>query len=763
MSPNTLERPAAPGDSFDEDIRVRAFVWVAPEGGFAIARALDEADNEVTLTGPIHWLPLDDIVQVRGQWTTHKKHGLQVRVAEAYPKDPVGAEGARRYLRRIKNIGPRRAEKLVRFHGAEVFEVIDRDPFGAFLEIPGLSDKRARAAATDWHDKRAQRELYTLLSPHGLSRIVPELHRQFGAEATDAVRDDPYGLTRIHGVGFLSADRLARVCGVLPNDPARAHAAAHHLLQEAGTQGHSYLPADELVRRAGRLLGQRVERHHLTSATGLEIEGERVYRADAHRSERWVASWLRTLSTDPAVLDAALEAADVDGYSDEQRAALERVFTHRLSVITGGPGTGKSTLTKGLVERCKRRELSVLLCAPTGRAARRLSQVTGMPAFTMHKALDWTPGFGPQRHELAPIEADVIVVDEASMVSLDLARQFLPAVPPEAHLVLIGDANQLAPVGPGRPFADLVEAEVSEITRLTHVFRQAARSLIVRAAHAVNAGERPPTEADDAELNFFVQLRDRPKYADPVTGELFDSPSDVPARRDRSGGDLQPILVSPAEVLARDAVRMVSERIPEVWGLDPIADVQVISPMYRGPVGVDELNERIRAVLNPDGARTCEGRFRVGDKVISTKNAYDLGLTNGTLARITDSVSEDAKIVLRTDMDEQRELTWDEAAILRPGFATTVHRTQGAEVPAVVCICHSAHQRILCRELLYTAITRAQKLCIVLGDTRGLAIALSRVASGERHSALVERLRTGRVGDDHDAMRRLELAAVTAG
>ena len=690
----------------------RAHPLVSSEdGGFAVVDVSLEDGTPLCAVGPLGHLEEETPARLRGVFELHSRHGLQLAAREAEPLDPTGIEGVRRYLKTIPGIGTKRADDLLDRHGADgLFAAIDRDPEAAFGAVKGLRGDAVREAAEEWADRRAERRLYALLAPHGLARHVGELIALHGIHAPEEVADDPYSLTQVSGIGFPSADRLALAGGIEPGSPARCRAAAVHALREAEARGHTHLPLPELIEAMRALLGAEPSIGQISAAPDLEIEGTLVYRGWTHRAECWLAATLAGMArSEPAWSRPPMES-ELAELTDAQGEAIANALTRRLSVITGGPGTGKTHLTDALARMAETRELKIRLVAPTGRAARRLTQATnGAPASTIHKALEWIPGEIPGRDEDCPIEADLVIVDEASMLSLEICRALIAAIAPETHLVMIGDVDQLPPVGPGKPFCELIDAGIAPTVRLDHVFRQARRSMIVGAAHSIRKGERPRSEPNDEELrDFFVHNR------------------------------------TSAEAVAEDVVTMATERIPAEFGLDPVRQVQVLAPQYKGAAGIDELHRRLRESLCGSAARCCEGRFSIGEKVITTRSLPEYAIANGTILVIDDADDESSELILETDLGEFITLPYREARSLRGGFCTSVHKAQGFEVPAVIVCLHSSHApRLLSRNLLYTAVTRAQKLCVLAGDQRAVGRALANTDALDRHSRLVERMTGG--------------------
>jgi len=437
----------------------------------------------------------------------------------------------------------------------------------------------------------------------------------------------------------------------------------------------------------------------------VEDEG-RVYRIATHHRELWCAETLAARAgAEPHIRHDPGTDPGGSGLTHEQWEAVRGAFASRISIVTGGPGVGKTVCTRAIVEQAGAAHVKVALCAPTGRAARRLHEATGHSAETIHRMLDWMPGGEPGYHSSHPHPAGLVLVDEASMLNLQILEVLLEGLAETTHVVFVGDADQLPPVGAGKPFADLIESGIAPITRLSHVFRQAARSMITTAAHAVNQGREPSLEpAPDQDHDFHFVERPNPARA------------------------------------VETVTSLVAERVPQGLGLDPVRDVQVLAPMYRTAVGIDALNEALQQRLNPDGRPALNEHFRVGDRLIQTRNSHELGLMNGSICFLVDDDPDEEAVVLETDDGGTIVVPYDEAAPLRLGYAISVHKAQGCEVPVVVCVCHRSHSRMLTRPLIYTAITRAKRSCVLVGERPALAQAVRRDDGGRRYSALPGRL-----------------------
>ena len=520
------------------------------------------------------------------------------------------------------------------------------------------------------------------------------------------MHEDPYRLTEVDGVGFTRADKIALGGDVPPESKRRAQAAASFALVEAEQQGHTNLPLAELVQRSARLLGLTPDPEALLSARDLLLEEGRAFRRLTHTCEVEVARTLRARADAPPQLDYKPGESPDDGLTEEQWAAVRGAFASRISILTGGPGVGKTVCTRAIVNEAESAHAKVALCAPTGRAARRLEDATGHEAQTIHRLLGWMPGRAPAFRAGHPLPVDLVIVDESSMLNLRLVEVLLGGLAESTHIVFVGDADQLPPIGAGKPFEDLIASEIVPVIRLSHIFRQAARSMITTAAHEINQGRAPSLQPEAGQDHDFFFI-DRP---------------------------------SPERAL-QTVVELVAERVPQRFGLDPIRDVQVLAPMYRGAVGIDALNERLQARLNPDGKPALNGRFQIGDRLIQTRNAHELGLMNGAIVFLRCEDPERETITVDTDDGGSLVIPFAETATLRLAFAISVHKAQGCEVPTVVTVCHRSHARMLSRPLLYTAITRARNSCVLVGDRAALAMAVGRDDGGARHSGLAGRLR----------------------
>ncbi|MEA2213921.1 MAG: exodeoxyribonuclease alpha subunit [Solirubrobacteraceae bacterium] len=708
-------------DSFNAEVTIRQVRFANPDSGWAVLEAAERDGTPVTLVGPLVHLEERERAHVSGEWVTDSRYGAQVKVAQAAPLAPEDRETLVLYLKRIRHVGTKRALALVECHGpARVLDVIDADPQGTFAAV-GLRHLRGEQAADSWRELRITRRLHLMLAPHGLAYLAGRIHEHYGNGAHEILARDPYELTSVFGVGFAIADRIARAGGSADDPSQREKAAVMHALGEAERSGSTCLPDAELRAAARALIGQEPQPEvleALVTSGALVREQGFLYRAATAELESELAGRVDVLVGAEAVErlrvpDAA--APEAAGLTEEQGSALTAAFAHRLSVITGGPGTGKTASIKSIATTATAQGLRVMLVAPTGRAAVRMTEASGLRARTVHSALGWVPGEGPSHDEHDPLACELLIVDETSMANLELLVMLLRAVGDSTHVVLVGDADQLAPVGAGKPFAELVQSDRVPSTRLTHIFRQAAGSMIVQAAHAIRQG-RTPTFRPEADMRRDLFLIER------------NSPT---AARD-------------------EIVSLVAERLPAHYGIDPITDIQVFAPVYRGELGIDAVNQALRTALNPDGRPVRGGRLRIGDKLMMTgRNLHELGLMNGTVLRLLDEIDggtssdgeEEAAALLLAADEAVFRLPPEDADRLRLAYACSVHRGQGIELPVAVIIAHpAAGAFFLRREMLYTAITRARLATVVVGDGAVLARAVATPDTARRHGRLGARL-----------------------
>jgi exodeoxyribonuclease V alpha subunit len=742
-----VSRSAPPIDrssgEFDDEVVIGRIRFANEENGWAVIDA-ESGNDEIVLVGSISHLEGGERVRVIGTWKT-SKYGEQVEVREARPLPPSDQKAVISYLRRIKNIGEKRAQMLIDRHGLEhVLDEIDGEPTAAFSRV-GLNPVRAQEAARSWNELRSTRRLHLLLAPHGLAYLVRRLVDEYPSTAHRVVTENPYELTRVFGVGFAVADKIARASyESVDAIPGRDTAALVYALTQAeGRGGSTCLPERELMYEAEQLLGRAPRGDALETLVDdgdLVQDGEWVYRRATAELEQELAERVYVLVNEPVDAHARkLHPVDPDHeitgeleLSSEQRDAVRAAFNHRMSVITGGPGTGKTSTIKTVASLAAAQNAQVLLVAPTGRAARRMTESSGFEAKTVHSALGWIPGESAEHDQDSPLPCDLLIVDESSMANLELMVTLLRAVSDTAHVVLVGDADQLAPVGAGKPFADLVSSEIVPTARLSHIFRQAAGSMIVQGAHAIRRGEMPEFKLSEGmRQDLFLMQR------------------------------------SSAEEALELIVELVSERLPKHYDVDPVNDIQVFAPVYKGALGIDALNRALREKLNPRGQPVGGGRLRIGDKLMMTgRNLHELGLMNGTVLNLIDEIggsggpglaragqsaslgsdpddadADEAALVLAAD-EQIFRLPPEASESLRLGYACSVHRGQGIELPVAVIVAHSAAGAFfLRREMLYTAVTRAKLATVIVGTADVIARAARTPDTDNRYSRLDDRLR----------------------
>jgi exodeoxyribonuclease V alpha subunit len=717
--------------SFDAPVTVRHVRFANEQTGWAVLDAAEADGTPIALVGPLVHLEEGERAQIIGEWVTDSRYGRQLRVSEARPLAPDDPQTLAVYLRRVRHVGPRRAQALIERHGTEtVFDAIDSDPEAAFAQV-GLRGDRAAQAARSWRDLRVTRRLHLLLAPHGLAYLAGRIHEHHGPAAHELIVADPYELTSVFGVGFAIADRIARGSPQTLAPGRRERAAVMHVLSQSERDGSSCAPVGQVIADAGTLVGGLGVNESVLAglvADGHAVrEGDWIYRTATAQLEAELAARVHALVSAAPSERLASRSGDAEpdtgGLTEEQQGALRTALRQRLSVITGGPGTGKTSSIRLIAAAAAGRGGRVMLVAPTGRAAVRMSETGGLQARTVHSALGWIPGEGPTRDEQDPLACELLIVDETSMANLELLVVLLRAVGEETHVVLVGDADQLAPVGAGKPFAELVAAASVPTTRLTHIFRQAADSMIVQGAHAIRRGLAPDFQPGAA------------------------------MRR-----DLFMIERASAREGLAEIVSLVAQRLPAHYGVDPVRDIQVFAPVYRGELGIDALNQALRAALNPDGEPVRGGRLRIGDKLMMTgRNLHELGLMNGTLLRLLDEVggerrggrtrSEDddgapdeAALLLGAE-DAVFRLAPEESDALRLAYACSVHRGQGIELPIAIIVAHpAAGAFFLRREMLYTAVTRSSLATIIVGTRQVLERAVATPDTGRRHGRVGERL-----------------------
>ena len=706
--------PRTPPDDHVVQGTVREQRWASADGRFAVLRVAREAANEdITVIGDVGGLSPGEDARFRGRWEEHATYGRRFRAEGWTPVLPTTKAGLTRFLGSglVPGVGPAIAERLVAAFGDRTLDVISAQS-ARLREVPGIGKKRAEAISEAIRTRRKDAENLAFLHSLGVGPALSrKLLKTYGDRTVHVLREDPYlAAEEVRGVGFRTADRIGRAAGIGADDPRRAAGAVLHLVGKGADDGHVFLPRDQLRSAASSLdvpaslVDPAIDA--LEAREMLVVEDDRVYAPPLHRAEVATAEHLRALAR-PRVgrADAARALSLPDHLSEQQRDAVRASVTNGLMVLTGGPGTGKTTTVEAVVAAHEALELRVTLCAPTGRAAKRMSEASGREAKTIHRLLEWNPATASfSRDAGSPLDTDLVLVDEASMLDLALARALLDAIPKSASLVLVGDVDQLPPVGAGHVLRELLRSERAPVVRLDRVFRQAQKSAIVRGAHAILEG-RVPTAT---------------------------------ARGEKGSGDLFVVRAREPDAVL-DRLRSTLRRIPDAYALDARRDVQVLVPMRRGPLGTQNLNEVLQTELNP-ARGSATGLFRPGDKVMQLRNDYEREVFNGDIGwtqRVEDGITY-------VDFDGGlRSYNADELDALSLAYASTIHKAQGSEFPAVVIVMHGAHHVLLSRALLYTAVTRAKRLVVLVGDERAIARAARVSNTNESYSRLAERLREG--------------------
>jgi exodeoxyribonuclease V alpha subunit len=748
------------------------------ENGYTVAQLMPEGKAyTLPVVGNMLGLNVGESVELSGAWIAHPQYGRQFKAEQVRTVLPATIAGLERYLGSglIKGIGPVTAKRIVRKFGLDTLHVIEDEP-QRLHEVLGVGPKRVKIISTAWAEQQKIKEVMLFLQGHNVSTgLAVKIYKQYGDDSLGVVQSDPYRLARdIYGIGFITADKIAREMGIAQDAPERVAAGVAYVLSQAADEGSVYLPAADLTQRSAQLLGvspslvadgiktlaeaeqvwvegaeqqgsgpfQEASHGEVRSALGAPqsstpekrsnlAEERPVYLIPFYRGEVGVSNRLRRLAEGPEdrlfvfrsfdwpSAFAALQAGNRLALTPLQMDGVRAALTHRLAVLTGGPGTGKTTTVRSIIRLAEAAGLRTVLASPTGRAAKRLSEAAGREAKTIHRLLEFKPaeGFTFQRNEERPLEADLVIVDEASMLDLLLANNLLKAIPPGAHLLLVGDIDQLPSVGAGDVLHDVIEAiegrdeaglplTGAAVVRLNTIFRQPAGSYIITNAHRINRGEMPFLDNRNA-TDFFLFREDDPAKA--------------------------------AELV----VELVQERIPRRFGLKP-DEIQVLSPMHRAEVGVASLNQRLQAVLCPPRPGGVERQiggttFRAGDRVMQTRNNYDKEVFNGDMGQITGISLEDQTVIVRMD---DRLVSYDflELDELVHAYAISIHKSQGSEFPAVVIPVLTTHYVMLQRNLLYTAVTRGQKLVVLVGSPRAIGVAVGSGRAQARYSGLAERL-----------------------
>jgi exodeoxyribonuclease V alpha subunit len=733
---------------------VERITYYNPENGYTVLRLRPDQkihtgrnqrvpglsrDGLATVVGNLPELNPGEHVRLQGLWLSHPKHGQQFKVEVCEQALPATVAGIERYLGSglIKGIGPQLAQRIVAHFKEETLEIIENQPT-RLVEIPGIGPDRSEKIVNAWEEQQKVKEIMLFLHEHGIStNLAVKIYKHYGDSALGIVQENPYQLERdIYGIGFKTADRIAQALGLASDHPSRIEAGLVYALNELVGEGHVYSPREMLINRAVELLEvpsdmippalERLEveerirpellplnekiKKPVTKGTAEEAADYGtpvIYLTPYYFSEKGVSERLADLSRDKFSRVKPAEIPETDQpLSPEQRTAIEIALSNPVSVLTGGPGTGKTTCLKVLIQLLEAQHKRFGLASPTGRAAKRLSEATERHASTIHRMLGYSPVEGFQHNANNPLPVDFLIVDEASMLDVILANHLIKALKPGTHLLLVGDVDQLPSVGAGDVLRDIIASERVPVTRLSAIFRQAADSHIITNAHLINQGQMPKFCKDDGDFYLF------------------------PAED--------------AEAAADWVVDVVTKRIPHKFGYDPMTEVQVLAPMYRGAAGVTMLNERLQAQLNPHYVNKPERKlfgtiYRPGDKVMQTQNNYDKDIYNGDIGFIKriDLVEQ----TLSIDFDGRLiNYEWNEADELVLAYAVSVHKSQGSEFPVVVMPVVTQHYVMLQRNLLYTAVTRARKLCVLAGSRRAIGMAVRNNKVAQRFTALDWRL-----------------------
>ena len=698
------------------------------ENGYCVLRVVPDGQKDiVTVIGHLPTVNAGEDIAAGGVWVNNAEYGRQFRAEKMSSSEPNGAAGITRYLgsNLIDGIGPVYAKKLVQKFGTGIFDIIDKSS-KRLEEVPGIGKKRRMEIKQSWEKQKSIRGIMVFLHEHGISTArAVRIFKTYGEESLEVLQENPYRLAReIHGIGFKTADDIATKLGMAPDAVPRIEAGLQYVLLTATDRGHCALPRPDLIEAALDLLSTDEAKTNtvlddlLARTAVVPGPDDLVFLPHLNYAEKVIAERIKLLtdrSPDyPKIdIDSALawcEKKTERTLAEGQRAAVVQALTHRASIITGGPGVGKTTVLESILLILRAKKIVPVLCAPTGRAAKRLSESTGLEAKTIHRLLDFKggeTGFGKDAD--SPLDGDLFVVDETSMVDTILMRHFLSALPPKAHLLLVGDVDQLPSVGPGCVLGDLIDSGKMPVARLTQIFRQAAESRIVTAAHSINQGHIPDLDSRPDGSDFFFIERDEP------------------------------------ESIADTIVRVMRDRLPEKFDFNPIRDIQLLTPMHRGNLGTRAMNQMLQEALNPPSESKFEVErfgviYRVGDKIIQTRNNYDKDAYNGDIGRIIDIGTDPGRIEVRFEDGRLAEYEPGELDELSLAYAITIHKSQGSEFPAVIIPIATQQFVLLQRNLLYTGITRGKKLVVLIGQKKAVGMAVRNNDTGGRFRGLIQRL-----------------------
>ncbi len=701
------------------------FVYANEENGWSVVRVNVRGQRDlVTAVGNLLGVQPGESIRLKGYWISDRKYGEQFKVDSYTTVKPATLVGLEKYLGSgmIKGIGPVMASRMVKRFGLDTLEVIENKP-ERLTEVEGIGKMRVERICAAWQEQKEIKEVVLFLQSHGVTTTYAiKIYKQYGNQAIDIVSENPYRLAvDIFGIGFKTADKIAGNLGMASDSPQRAEAGILHALGTLSDEGHVCIPRQQLVEKAIKILGvgEDIIGGALDSLAnqGLiakeEADGELIYLRSLYASELGVANQAkRLLSADTKPLEIDVEKAITwfgqkfsINLAEQQKEAIRFSIFSKVMVITGGPGTGKTTLVNGIIQILKRKGRHILLAAPTGRAAKRLSETTGLEAKTIHRLLEFSPkSTAFEKNQENPLEADILILDEVSMVDVVLFYNLLKAIPDTAQLILVGDVDQLPSVGPGNVLKDIISSARVRVVRLTEVFRQAQASMIVVNAHRINLGKMPHPKSGEGKSDFFFIERDEPEEA------------------------------------LKTVKFLITEKIPVSFGLTA-DDIQVLTPMHMGLLGASNLNKELQTLINPSPDAVSRGTrsFRIGDRVMQTRNNYDLDVYNGDIGKISAVNFVDREVKVNFD---GRDVTYEFSDLdeLTLAYACSVHKAQGSEYPAVIIPFHTQHYMMLQRNLLYTAVTRGKKLVVIVGSKKALAIAVKNNRIQERYTRLAERL-----------------------
>jgi exodeoxyribonuclease V alpha subunit len=672
----------------------------------------------VTLVGNLLEVPVGSVLLCEGEWKVDKRYGSQF-VAQTWEEVmPATLYGIEKYLGSglVKGIGPKYAQLIVSKFGLDTIEVIETD-IQRLYEVPGIGKKRVEKIQESWEKQKDIKNVMLFLQGYGVSTAyAAKIYRQYGKESIDTVKGNPYRLADdIWGIGFKTADGIANKMGYENNDPRRCKSGINYTLSELADEGHVYAEEEQLVKSARELLQAdedpiRNAMAEMVQDEELKTDGEAIYLPPFYYAEVGTTNRLLALLADNATnlftksfnIEEISKSTGIE-YDEVQIQAIKQAVDSKVMVLTGGPGTGKTTTTQGIIAALNNMGLRTLLAAPTGRASKRMSEATGMEAKTIHRLLEYNPKDGYKRNDENPLEGDALIVDECSMIDIVLMNNLMKAIPTSMRLVLVGDIDQLPSVGAGNVLRDIIDSERIPVIRLTRIFRQAQSSRIVMSAHAINQGRFPDT-SNGKETDFFFMQMEEP------------------------------------EMVAENIVKLVKERLPKAYK-QPISNIQVLTPMQRGVVGASNLNISLQAALNPSQLALNRGgySFKLNDRVMQLRNNYDKEVFNGDLGYVSQVNMEDR--TLQVDFDGKLvEYEVSELDELTLAYATTIHKSQGSEYPIVVMPVLMTHYVMLQRNLIYTGITRAKKICVLLGTKKALSFAIRNMSVLKRNTKLKERL-----------------------